>query len=275
MIRAASHGNLGALDRNLGAVGFDLDYTLWDQGAFFATFFEAAACDFGRRLGCGRRRFQEVCAGALERLTPAHPALFDRILHQLGAWDPRLVMELVDRFHRHRPPAEPYPGVAQVLGQLREAGLRLFLVTDGHPEVQRHKLAALGLGAWFDPAVFTLELPGRPAKPSPAPFRAVCVRMEVAPERCLYVGDNPACDFQGARDLGMLTAQVPTGPFAGRDAPEDCRAHLRLDSLAQLAGLLTADVVSRLRRDTTWGSREGVERALRAEGPPSSAEVAS
>jgi len=243
MARAAVPNGPGVLDRGLAAVGFDLDYTLWDQDAFFATFFEAASAEFGRRLGCGPRRFREVGAGALARLTPAHPALFDRVLHQLGAWDPRLVAELVDRFHRHRPPAVPYPGVEGLLGRLRQAGFRLFLVTDGHPAVQRHKLAALGLGAWFDPAVFTAELPGRPAKPSPAPFRAACAILGLAPERCLYVGDNPACDFQGARSLGMVTAQVPTGPFAGRDAAEDARAHLRLDSLGQLAGLLaTAEV---------------------------------
>jgi putative hydrolase of the HAD superfamily len=224
------------------AVGFDLDYTLWDQDAFFTTFFDAAAGEYGRRLGCGARRFRQVCAGALERLTPAHPALFDRVLHQLGAWDPRLVGELVDRFHRHRPAAVPYPGAGATLRQLKEAGFRLFLVTDGHPPAQRHKLEALGLGAWFDPALFTGDLPGRPAKPSPVPFRLACAALGVSPERCLYVGDNPACDFQGPRALGMLTAQVPTGPFAGREAPPEQRPHLRLGSLQELAGLLAADL---------------------------------
>ena len=219
------------------AVGFDLDYTLWDQDAFFASFFDQVAGEFGRRLGCGPRRFRQVCAGALEQLTSAHQALFDRALHQLGAWDPRLVEELVDRFHRHRPPAEPYPGVPRVLDQLREGGLRLFLVTDGHAPAQRHKVAALGLQDRFDALVFTGDLPAAQRKPSPEPFRLACARIGVAPARCLYVGDHPDLDVPGPRRLGMATALVATGPFARRRLRPEATPHLLLASLEDLLGL--------------------------------------
>jgi putative hydrolase of the HAD superfamily len=216
-------------------VGFDLDYTLWDQDAFFHSFFEAIAFEFGRRLGCGPGPVLQACRGALRRLTPAHPGLFDQALHQLGAWDPRLVAELVDRFHQHRPTAEPYPGVRATLRRLKEAGFRLFLVTDGHGPAQRQKVDTLELGPWFDAMVFTGELPGQQAKPSPLPFMLACDQLGVAPDRCAYVGDNPACDFQGPARLGMLTIGVATGPFAGREgqAPQ-----LMLGALEELTGLL-------------------------------------
>ncbi len=222
----------------VAAVGFDLDYTLWNQDSFFATFFDGAAGAFGRRLGCGPRRFRQACAEALEQLTPAHPALFDRVLHQLGAWDPRLVGELVDRFHRHRPSAAPYPGVPRVLGQLREAGLRLFLVTDGHSPTQRHKVAALGLQDRFDALVFTGDLPAAQRKPSAAPFRLASERLGVPPARCLFVGDHPDGDFPGPKHLGMLTAQVDTGPFARRGTSPEAAPHLRLAALDDLVDLL-------------------------------------
>ncbi len=225
------------------AVGFDLDYTLWDQDAFFASFFDAAAGDYGRRLGCGPRRFVQVCAGALRKLTPDHPALFDQVLHQLGAWDPRLVAELVTRFHAHRPPAAPYPGADRTLRLLREAGFRLFLVSDGHTPSQRHKLAALGLSRRFDHLVFTGDLPEHRRKPNPYPFLVACARLEVAPEHCLYVGDHPARDFPGPRRLGMLTAVVPTGPFAGGEVPREFRPDFQLDALEDLVDLLVADPV--------------------------------
>jgi putative hydrolase of the HAD superfamily len=224
------------------AVGFDLDYTLWDQDAFFASFFAAAAGEYGRRLGCGRRRFAQVCAGALRRLTPAHPALFDQALHQMGAWDPRLVAELVERFRGHRPPAQPYPGTERTLRLLREAGFRLFLVSDGHVPSQRHKVAALGLSHRFDHLVFTGDLPEHRRKPSPDPFLLACARLEVAPERCLYVGDHPARDFPGPKSLGMLTAGVPTGPFAASAAPPELRPDFQLAALEDLPGLLTGDL---------------------------------
>ena len=220
------------------AIGFDLDYTLWDQDAFALSFFDAIALEYGRRLGWGRQQVARACRDALARLTLAHPCLFDHVLHQLGAWDPRLVAELVQRYHRHRPAAEPYPGAPGLLRRLRAAGFKLFLVTDGYGPTQRHKVEALGLGPCFDQMVFTGDFAERLHKPSPFPFQLACGRLGLAPDRCVYVGDNPACDFQGPKSLGMLTIGVATGPFAGMAAAPEQAPHLRVDALEELAGLL-------------------------------------
>jgi len=226
------------MDLRLDAVGFDLDYTLWDQDAFARSFFDTIAGELGRRLGWSREQVCRVGQDTLHRLTLAHPRLFDHVLHQLGAWDPRLVAELVRRYHRHRPPAQPYPGALWTLGRLREAGFRLFLVTDGDGPTQRHKVAALGLEGWFEQMVFTGEFAPWLHKPSPFPFQLACGRLGLAPCRCAYVGDNPACDFQGPRGLGMLTFGVGTGPFAGLPAAPEQTPHLRLGALGDLAGML-------------------------------------
>lgn len=226
------------MELRLHAVGFDLDYTLWDQDAFARSFFAVIAADFGRRLGWGSKQVLRAGQDALERLTPAHPRLFDHVLHQLGAWDPRLVAELVQRYHRHRPAAEPYPGAPGLLRRLRAAGFKLFLVTDGYGPTQRHKVEALGLGPCFDQMVFTGDFAERLHKPSPFPFQLACGRLGLAPDRCVYVGDNPACDFQGPKSLGMLTIGVATGPFAGMVAAPEQAPHLRVDALEELAGLL-------------------------------------
>ena len=229
----------GALaGRPLAAVGFDLDYTLWDQDEFARSFVADVAGEFGRRLGLGGRQVAEACRGALARLTLAHPRLFDEVLHQLGAWDPRLVAELVERYHRHRPAARPYPGAPETLAGLRAAGVRLFLVTDGRGDTQRHKVQALGLGSWFEQMVFTGDLPEHQRKPSPYPFQLACRRLGVAPGLCAYVGDNPDCDFAGPLGLGMATIAVGTGPFARQPAPPGRRPHLRIGAVRELAGLV-------------------------------------
>jgi len=227
------------------AVGFDLDYTLWDQDRFARSFFDAIAGEFGRRLGLGPGPVARALHVAMDQLTLAHPALFDRALHQLGAWDPRLVAELVRRYHQHRPPAEPYPGVPDLLGRLRAAGFRLFLVTDGPGPTQRHKLAALGLGGQFQARVFTGELAEGGAKPSPYPFRLACEQLGVSARQCVFVGDNPERDVPGPRSLGMLTIGVGTGPYAGRTPEPGPRAHLRVGSVADLASLLLPPVPAR------------------------------
>jgi putative hydrolase of the HAD superfamily len=226
------------------AVGFDLDYTLWDQDAFARSFFDAISPELGRRLGCGPSQAARACEDALCSLTLAHPHLFDQVLHRLGAWDPRLVAELVERYHRHRPPAVPYPGAERTLGRLRQAGFRLFLVTDGYPPTQKYKVDALGLGPWFDQMVFTGELRSHQRKPSPFPFQLACGRLGVAPDRCVYVGDNAACDFAGPKRLGMFTIGVSTGPFAGMEADPGQAPHLLIGPLEDLDGLLSsADAV--------------------------------
>jgi putative hydrolase of the HAD superfamily len=228
------------------AVGFDLDYTLWDQAEFHRTFFQDQAGAFGRRLGCGPRQFVLAGAAALDQLTPAHDGLFDRVLAQLGAWQPRLVAELVERFHRHRPPMAPYPGAREALDRLRAGGWRLFLVTDGYPPTQRHKVEALGLAPCFDLLVFTSELPDGHQKPSPAPFRLASDQLGLPPDQCLYVGDHPALDVPGPRSLGMLTAGVATGPFAGRQRPSDLAPDLHLAALEELADRLAGDLAGSL-----------------------------
>jgi len=222
----------------LQALGFDLDYTLWDHDRFLLSFFEAVAGDLGARLGCGRERVTAVLRGCLERLTPAHPGLFDAALDELGAWDADLVVDLVARYRRHRPPAALYPGALAALAQLRATGRPLFLVTDGHGPTQRRKVQALGLAPWFAHMVFTGDYPPELRKPSPFPFLAACGRLGVDPGRCAYVGDNPRCDFQGPRSLGMLTVGVGTGPFAALATPPGEPPSLRIAALAELRGLL-------------------------------------
>ena len=220
------------------AVGFDLDYTLWDQDAFALSFFESIAQEWGERLGCSPGEVFRAFRDAHQRLTLGHPNLFDAALQDLGAWSRGWVEELVRRYHQHRPPASPYPGAAEVLEHLAGSGLRLFLVTDGHGDTQRHKVAALGLGARFERMVFTGDFQESLRKPSRFPFLFACGGLGVDLTRCVYVGDNPLCDFQGPRQLGMFTVGVGTGPFADLPVPPEQAPHLRIQGLRELEGVL-------------------------------------
>ena len=51
------------------------------------------------------------------------------------------------------------------------------------------------------------------AKPSPLPFRAAVSQLGMEPSDALYVGDNPAVDFEGAKAIGMRTVRVSRGEF--------------------------------------------------------------
>ena len=100
----------------------------------------------------------------------------------------------------------PYPGTTDLLSSLTAKGISLGLIsdTDGIKGMKLERLRQSGLRDFFDAVVVsgedTLEV-----KPSMQPFLKICDILRVAPEHCLYVGDNPAVDVVGAKGIGMKT----------------------------------------------------------------------
>lgn len=88
-------------------------------------------------------------------------------------------------------------GVAEVLGQFRDAGLRQIVVSDYRVE---YKLRALGLEGLFD-AVYAGEELGH-LKPSGELFRQVLERETAAPAELLHIGDHDDRDGLAARAVG-------------------------------------------------------------------------
>ena len=81
-------------------------------------------------------------------------------------------------------------------------GIKVGIITDGRPEGQRNKLDALGLDV--DDVIITDELGGiQFRKPCDIAFRIMTTRWRLNPADIVYVGDNPAKDFQAPQQLGM------------------------------------------------------------------------
>jgi putative hydrolase of the HAD superfamily len=147
---------------------------------------------------------------------------------------------MVRVYRSHRPVLAPFPEVPRLLARLRPR-FRLGLLSDGYLAVQQGKLAALGLGGWFDAIVFSDQWGREAWKPSPRPFLAVLEALRVPAERAVYVADNPAKDFLGARRLGIYTARVrrPDGEYAGLTPPTEQHApHITVGALGELPGAL-------------------------------------
>jgi putative hydrolase of the HAD superfamily len=104
-----------------------------------------------------------------------------------------------------------------LLRRLRADGSAVGLLSDGDPAVQGRKLDALGLWEAFDAIVVTGELGPDAGKPSPRGFEEVLRRLgDAPPGEAVYVSDNPAKDFVGARRAGMRSIRVrrPGGIYA-------------------------------------------------------------
>jgi FMN phosphatase YigB (HAD superfamily) len=94
-----------------------------------------------------------------------------------------------------------YPDVRPALDALRRRGLKLGLLTDNPPETQRRKLAASGLSACFDAAVFARETGAE--KPDARAFAAVAAALGLPPASLGMAGDNPYRDLVGASEAGF------------------------------------------------------------------------
>lgn len=123
----------------------------------------------------------------------------------------------------------PVPGVKRTLVRLREAGLSVGLLSDSEhsgPEI-RLRLARFGLDRFFDAVVSSRDT--GVTKPSPAGYRKVVERMELAADEVVFVGHDPR-ELAGAAAVGMLTAAV--------NYPPQTSADVHLPSIESLPGLI-------------------------------------
>ncbi len=88
-----------------------------------------------------------------------------------------------------------------VLGQLKEAGFRLGVVSNReHPYEQ--EMEQMGIQSIFEFSLAAGEV--QFYKPHPGIFEAALKRMEIPAEATMYVGDNYFADVVGARRAGLL-----------------------------------------------------------------------
>jgi len=197
-------------------VVFDLDDTLFPERDYAVSGFRAAGEWLAQRTGCGN--FAAAATTRFER--GERGRIFDGALADAGiAPVPELVSELVRAYRAHTPALALGPAEKTLLADLRAAGRKVGVITDGYLETQRKKIAALGLAPLVD-AVVCSDVWGREAwKPSPRPFREMERLLGVSPAECVYVADNPAKDFLGARGAGWrsIRLRLPNREHSGAE----------------------------------------------------------
>jgi putative hydrolase of the HAD superfamily len=226
------------------AIIFDLDDTLYPERDYVLSGFRAvaqwAASHAAIPADTGYASLHELFAQGVRGDT------FNRWAAMHGHDPATLVPECVRAYREHQPALTPFAGVPALLASLRQH-YKLGLVSDGYLGVQRRKLAGLQLAASFDAVVFSDEL-GRAAwKPSPQPFEEVARRLGIAPSAAVYVADNPAKDFLGARRAGMASIWLrrPGGEYTHLDPATPAHApDLTVATLPELADCFAVKVSS-------------------------------
>jgi putative hydrolase of the HAD superfamily len=196
-------GQRERLTRRRGLI-FDLDDTLYPRERFIRSGFAAVANDLQRRHG--------VPAGLVFRILSrsftqgATGREFQVVCAELNL-SPKEVPYMVRVFRAHKPNLWlPYES-SDTLRKLRADGWRLAILTNGLPSVQAAKVAALALAPMVDTVVYA-EAITRGGKPDAAAFEAVLERLDLPADRCVMVGDDPACDITGARNAQLRTMRL-------------------------------------------------------------------
>ena len=100
-----------------------------------------------------------------------------------------------------------YNGILEMLNEFKEKkNIKVGLVTNGVPEIQRNKLQCLGIERHFDQIIFSKELNSE--KPNHFPFEEALAQLTVNAETTLVVGDHPVDDIKPANELGMDTMWI-------------------------------------------------------------------
>ncbi len=92
-------------------------------------------------------------------------------------------------------------GVDELIGELRERGYYLGIITNGMTKTQRARLEQLGLDHYFDRMIASEE--ANSEKPNPEIFHYALDFADCRPEEALMIGDAWDKDIEGAIAVGM------------------------------------------------------------------------
>ncbi|HVS75758.1 MAG TPA: HAD family hydrolase [Steroidobacteraceae bacterium] len=215
--RAASRT---AVLRDIRAVAFDLDDTLWDVGPVIH---RAERCLHAwLREHCPRiteRLSMEEMRAARERLAlsephNAHDFTYLRITALAAhARECGYAEEVAERafeiFFAARNELRPFPDVQPALERLR-GRYTLASLSNGNAD-----LGLIGLAPLFSLSLNARQIGA--AKPHPLCFQRLADGLRLEPRNILYVGDDPMLDIEAARAAGLRTAWMNRGrePWPG------------------------------------------------------------
>lgn len=206
--------NAGKLARGkVGAVGFDLDGTLFDHRGSATDgvrlFFRGLEVDLTDKVvdlwfgveeaefehwRAGRIDFQEQRRRRLRSVLTAVGVAFDG--------EPVALDQLFEQYlSEYRRAWRAFDDVAEVLSSLRDRGYRLGLLTNGSEDQQLGKLSATGLAECFDVVCISETIGVQ--KPDSRAFDTLARSLEVESHQCLFIGDTFVQDVAGATAAGM------------------------------------------------------------------------
>ena len=230
-------------DRELKAIVFDVDGTLYRQGTLRRAMLIRLLAAYAGHPANGWKTFSALRAyrHAQEQLrgdTSGDVADAQiRLTCQRTNIDRHSVVACVDRWMQQEPlaflPKCIQPGLLPFLQACRARGLRLGAISDYPADA---KLLALGIADFFDVSLCAQAPEIDVFKPDPRGLRVALERLGAKPLNSLYVGDRMDVDAAAADAAGVSCA-ILTRPRASHVSS----AHVEFASFDHLHGLILGE----------------------------------
>lgn len=202
---------------DIRAVIFDLDDTLHDDTYAFTTAAQEVAAEIAAEHGIDALALKSAYIAEAEgfwhrlterelkmRLSQERVTMWGNALRSVGLEDEALAQRSAASYNVYRKKYFVlFPGARDLLQQLKDAGMKLALLTNGVSETHREKIALLRVAEYFD-AIFLADEVGM-VKPDPLLFAHACEKLQTAPAHSAMVGDRYERDISGALTAGLYT----------------------------------------------------------------------
>ena len=183
------------------AVLFDLDGTVVDSVELIISSFQHATREVLGREFTREETIQGIGKPLREQMVALSPGHADDLVRSYQVFNHR----------EHDRMLTLYDGVKTLLIGLRDAGVKLGLVTSKSRRVTQMAFDLTGIEALFDETVCAEDTPRN--KPLPDPILLCMERLGVPAQRSVYVGDSPF-DIQAAHAAGVESIGVTWGVFS-------------------------------------------------------------
>lgn len=221
------------------AVVFDLDHTLFDRYATFKSILNnnVAYTVFNNTL-----TKEEI----LSRWTYADK----NYIYANNAWD--LVYDYLKEKNVLKPnilkenffeknikklymlAAIPYTDTISTLEALKSKNIKLGIITNGAHNLQYKKIELLGIEKYFDEIIISGDY--RTNKPDVKLFNIMTNRLNINPQKALFVGDHPVNDINGARNAGYKTVWL--NATGNRNCFNVPRADYEINALNEILNII-------------------------------------
>ncbi len=212
------------------AVIFDLDDTLYRELDYVTAAFDTVAGYLSDRYGMEREVLLESMTDTLAQ--QGRGQIFNEVCRQYALKED--IRHLVEVYRSTQPQLTLYEDAEELLQALEAEQIRTAVITDGCAQVQRAKINGLHLEQRMNVLMVTDE--AGMTKPDPQVYARTLEDLGVKASDAVYVGDNPAKDFVGARALGMSTVRIirPEGDHMSDAAKPGYEADLTVHALTEL-----------------------------------------